>query len=230
MILNFFRYKITILVLVISYGMVCSSFAQSVYDFKTKRNNVKDREIEQGLSSDWKEDYSYKGNKNRNYYSSSRISITSKIRLRFLRGSYSSDDKDAIGITNNIVWDRFGLGQSVFKSEGNRSGDKYEVENRFFDLSYTFGNEYTLTLGGRAISGGEMTVTDTENIEFKSTKVYGSGYFSNFGIEFGFLEILLGYEYFRYVFVDFETESESAYWGHFEDFGGHYTIGIGLVF
>ena len=224
------RYKITILVLIISCGVVCSSFGQSVYDFKTKSNNVKDREIKQGLSSDWKGDSSYSENKSSYYSRPSTDSIQSKIRLRFLRGSYSSDNKDATTSSSHIIWDRFGVGQSVFKSEGNRSGDKYEVENRFFDLSYTFGNEYTLTLGGRAISGGEMTVTDTDNIEFKSTKVYGSGYFSNFGIEFGFLEILLGYEYFRYVFVDFETESESAYWGHFEDFGGHYTIGIGLVF
>tara|TARA_Y100001970_G_scaffold287817_1_gene413422 strand:+ start:998 stop:1687 length:690 start_codon:yes stop_codon:yes gene_type:complete len=224
------RYKITIQVLIISCGVVCSSFAQSVYDFKTKRNNVKDREIEQGLSSEWKGDYSYSENKNRSYSRSSINSIKPKIRLRFLSGSYSSDNKDATSLTSNIIWDRFGFGQSDFKSTGNRSGDTYEVENKFLDLSYTFGNEYTLTLGGRSLTRGEITITDTENIVFKSTKVYGSGYFSNFGIEFGFFEILLGYEYFRYVFIDFETESESAYWGHFEDFGGHYNIGIGIVF
>ena len=229
MVLNL-RYKITILALVILCGVVRTPFSQTVYDFKTKSNNVKDRGIEQGLSSDWKGDYSYKESKNMDYSSSSINSIASKIRLRSFRGSYSSDNKDATSLTSNIIWDSLGFGQSVFKSNGNRSGDKYEVENKFIDLSYTFGSEYTLTLGGRSVTGGEIIITDTENIVFKSTKVYGSGYFSNFGIEFGFFEILLGYEYFRYVFIDFETESESAYWGHFEDFGGHYNIGIGIVF
>ena len=131
------RYKITILVLIFSCGVVCPSFSQSVYDYKTKSNNVKDREIEQGLSSDWKGDFSSNRNNASSYSKPSRTSITSKIRLRFSRGSYSSDNKDVTNLTNNIIWNRLGMGQSIFKSEGNRSGSKYELENKkIVDVGY----------------------------------------------------------------------------------------------
>ena len=36
--------------------------------------------------------------------------------------------------------------------------------------------------------------------------VFGYGYFSILGIEFGIFEILLGYKYIRYTFTDLESE------------------------
>ncbi len=224
------RYKIIFLLAIIFCGVICQIFAQNVSEFKTRSNNVKDRNIKQNLSSDWKGDTSYSENTVSRYSRFERYSTPSKIRFRFLSGSYSSDQKNVTTSTSKIIWDQLGLGQSVFKSEGNRSGNIYDIENNFIDLSYTFGDEYTFTLGGRSITSGEINITSSESIKFNSTNVYGSGYFGILGVEFGIFEILWGYEYFRYAFIDFDTESSSDYWGNFEDFGGQYTLGLGLVF
>jgi len=224
------RYKIIFLVTIILCGVICPTFAQNVSEFKTRSNNVKDRNIKQNLSSDWKGDTSYSENTVSRTSRSQRYSIPSKIRFRFLTGKYSSDQKDVTTSTSKIIWDRLGLGQSVFKSEGNRYGNIYDLENNLIDLSYTFGDEYTFTVGGRSITSGEININSSESIKFNSTNVYGSGYFGILGVEFGIFEILFGYEYFRYAFIEFDTESSSGYWGNFEDFGGQYTFGIGLVF
>jgi len=218
------KHKIILPTLIFLFLRVYSSFAQNVNEFKLKSTNITDGRIGQNQLGDWNEEKSYKKKRESN------SSTSSKIRLRFLTGTYSSDQKNATNTTNKIIWDRFGFGQSTFKSEGNRTDYKYDIENKFIGLSYTFGDEYTFTLGGRSVINGEINITSSENIEYSSTKVYGSGYFWILGIEFGMLEILWGYEYFRYAFIEFDTESTSGYWGNFEDYGGQYNFGIGLVF
>ena len=224
------KYKIIFLVSIILCGVICPTFAQNVSEFKTRSNNVKDRNIKQNLSSDWKGDTSYSENTDSRSPKFSRYSTPSKIRFRFLSGNYSSDQRNVSTSTSQVIWDKLGLGQSVFKTEGNRSGNIYDIENNFIDLSYTFGDEYTFTLGAKSITSGKINITSSKSIKFNSTNVYGSGYFGILGVEFGIFEILWGYEYFRYAFIDFDTESSSDYWGNFEDFGSNYTLGIGLVF
>jgi len=165
-----------------------------------------------------------------NNQKSSEDSESSKIRFRGLSGTYTSDFQEVTSSTGTIIWDKLGIGQSVFKLKTSISGDTYDVENTLIEISYTFGDEFTLTLGGRSVTTGKLTITSSDSEIFNSSNVEGSGYFSVLGIEFGIFEILAGFQYTSYVFTEIETESTSAYWGSFEDSGGLYVTGIGLAF
>jgi len=161
---------------------------------------------------------------------SSKDSESSKIRFRGLSGTYTSDFQEVTSSTGTIIWDKLGIGQSVFKLKTSISGDTYEIENTLIEISYTFGDEFTLTLGGRSVTTGKLTITSSDSEIFNSSNVEGSGYFSILGIEFGIFEILAGFQYTSYVYTEIDTESTSAYWGSFEDSGGLYVTGIGLAF
>ena len=161
---------------------------------------------------------------------SQNIKLTPKIRFRYLYGTFNSDSQEAASSTSTIIWDRLGIGQSVYKFKTSISGDTYDLENTSIDLSYTYGYEYTLTLGISSVYSGELSGITSDSKIYNSSNVFGYGYFSIFGIEFGIFEILLGYKYIRYSFIDLESESTSLYWSSFSDSGSLYLTGIGLVF
>ena len=117
-----------------------------------------------------------------------------------------------------------------FKYKTIISGNTVDLENTSIDLSYTYGYEYTFTLGISSIDSGELSGITSDSKIYNSSDVFGYGYFSILGIEFGIFEILLGYKYIRYSFIDLESESTSLYWSSFSDSGGQYLTGIGLVF
>jgi len=123
-----------------------------------------------------------------------------------------------------------GIGQTVLKYKTIESGNTVDLENTSMDLSYTYGYEYTLTLGISSVDSGELSGITSDSKIYNSSNVEGSGYFSIFGIEFGIFEILLGYRYIRYTFIDLESESTSLYWSSFSKSGSQYLTGIGLVF
>ena len=159
-----------------------------------------------------------------------KIKFPPKIRFRYLSGTYTSDTQEATISTSSIIWDRVGIGQTVFKYKTIKSGNTVDLENTSMDLSYTFGYEYTLTLGISSVDSGELRGITSDSKIYNSSNVEGSGYFSILGIELGIFEILAGFQYTSYVFTEIETESTSAYWGSFEDSGGLYVTGIGLAF
>ena len=98
------------------------------------------------------------------------------------------------------------------------------------DLSYTFGDEYTLTLGNSAVYSGKFIGTTSDGQKYNSTNVFGYGHFSIFGVEYGIFEILLGYQFVKYAYLDLESESTAIYWSSFNDSGSLYLLGIGIVF
>ena len=210
--MSYLRFGILLLTLLILSDSFSLVLAQSIYDFKRKGTNVGQQIMDPYTKN---------------------IKLTPKIRFRYLYGPINSDSQ-ATRSTSTIIWDRFGIGQSVFKFKTSISGDTYDLENTSIDLSYTFGDtfgdEYTFTLGSSAVYSGKLTITSSDSEIFNSSNVEGSGYFSILGIEYGIFEILLGYQYTSYVFTEIETESTSAYWGSFEDSGGLYVTGIGIAF
>ena len=165
-----------------------------------------------------------------NNQKASEDSGSSKIRFRGLSGTYTSDFQEVTSSTGTIIWDKLGIGQSVFKLKTSISGDTYEIENTLIEISYTFGDEFTLTLGGRSVTTGKLTITSSDSELFNSSNVEGSGYFSILGIEYGIFEILLGYQYIRYAFIELESESSSTNWGSVRNSRGLYVTGIGLAF
>ena len=159
------------------------------------------------------------------------IKYPSKIRFRYLSGTYTSDSQEAASSTSSIIWDGVGIGQTVFKRKMSISGITVELENTSTDFSYTYGDEYTLTLGSSSVHSGEFIGITSDSKIYNSSTVFGYGYFSILGIEFGIFEILLGYKYIRYAFTDLESNTTtSLYMSSFDDSGSLYLTGIGLVF
>ena len=237
------RYGILLLTLFILSDSFSFVFAQSMYDFKGKSTNISP--FRMGTYSDESMDtysdesmdtYSdkpmgrYRDKSSVRSKDYQKIKFPPKIRFRYLSGSYTSDPQEATNSATSIIWDGVGIGQTVFKYKTIKSGNTVDLENTSMDLSYTFGYEYTLTLGVSSVDSGEFSgITSDSNI-YNSSNVEGSGYFSIFGIEFGIFEILLGYKHIRFTFIDLESEATSLYWSSFSDSGSQYLTGIGLVF
>jgi len=213
------RYGILLLTLIILSDSFSLVLAQSMYEFKTRGTNVSQHNM-----------VKYSNESPIISEDSQNIKLTPKIRFRYLYGTFNSDSQEATSSTSTIIWDRLGIGQSVFKFKTSISGDTYDLENTSIDLSYTFGDEYTLTLGSSAVYSGKLTITSSDSEIFNSSNVEGSGYFSILGIEYGIFEILLGYQYIRYAFIELESESSSTNWGSVRNSRGLYVTGIGLAF
>jgi hypothetical protein len=158
------------------------------------------------------------------------LKLNPNMKFRYLSGTYTSDLQEAAISTSSIIWEGFGIGQSVFKKKETISGDTVDIENKSIDLSYTFGEEYSLTIGGKSVSSGTLTVITSDSEIYNSSNVFGYGYLGILGAEFGIIEILLGYQYIRYVFLELETDSDSAFRESFMDTGGLYVTGFGFVF
>jgi len=220
---------LTLLILSDSFSLV---FAQSMWDFKGKSTNISPlypHHTGSKKSPVISKDYQSKGYQSKDYQN---IKYPSKIRFRYLSGTYTSDSQEAASSTSSIIWDGVGIGQTVFKRKMSISGITVELENTSMDFSYTYGDEYTLTLGSSSVSSGELIVITSDSEIYTSSTVFGYGYFSILGIEFGIFEILLGYKYIRYAFTGLEsnTTTTSLYMSSFDDSGSQYLTGIGLVF
>jgi len=224
------RYGFILLILLILSDSFSFVFAQSMYDFKGKRTNISPQ-------SDSRQLYPRTGSKkssviSKDYQSKDyqKIKYPSKIRFRNLSGTYTEDSQEATSSTYSIIWDGVGIGQTVFTYKTSISGTTVDLENTSMDFSYTYGDETTLTIGSSSVYSGELSGITSDSKIYSSTNVFGYGFFSILGIEFGIFEILLGYKYIRYSFIDLESESTSLYWSSFSDSGNLYLTGIGLVF
>jgi len=207
-----------------------------MYDFKGKSTNISPGRM-QTESKKSMDTYSEKSMDTYSRKSSvisedyQKIKFPPKIRFRYLSGTYTSDSQEAASSTSSIIWDGVGIGQTVFKYKMSTSGITVELENTSTDFSYTYGDEYTLTLGSSSVHSGEFIGITSDSKIYNSSTVFGYGYFSILGIEFGIFEILLGYKYIRYAFTDLESNTTtSLYMSSFDDSGSLYLTGIGLVF
>ena len=238
--MSYLRYGFVLLTLLILSDSFSLVFAQSMWDFKgkntnisplyphhtgSKKSSVRSRDYQ---SRDYQSrDSQSKGSQSKGYQ---KIKFPPKIRFRYLSGTYTSDSQEATYSASSIIWDRMGIGQTVLKYKTIESGNTVDIENTSMDLSYTYGYEYTLTLGISSVDSGELSGITSDSKIYNSSDVFGYGYFSILGIEFGIFEILFGYKYIRYSFINLESESTSLYWSSFSDSGSLYLTGIGLVF
>ena len=201
----YLRFGILLLTLFILSNSFSLVLAQSMYKFKGKSTN--------NLS-----------------VISEDLKLTPKIRFRYLYGTFNSDSQEATRSTSSIILHGWGIGQSFFKYKAGISGYTIDLENTSIDLSYTFGDEYTLTLGSNAVYSGKLTITSSDSEIYNSSNVEGYGYFGILGVEYGIFEILLGYQYISYAFIELESESSSTNWGSVRNSRGLYVTGIGLAF
>jgi hypothetical protein len=219
--MSYLRYGIVLLTLLILSDSFSFVLAISIYDYKRKSSSTV-----RPFSTDTPE---------KNRFSiipggSPYLILNPNMKFRYLSGTYTSDLLEAASSTYSIIWEGFGIGQSVFKKKGIISGVTYDIENKSIDLSYTFGDEYTLTFGSSTVYSGKFIGTTSDGQKYNSTNVFGYGHFSIFGVEYGIFEILLGYQFVKYAYLDLESESTAIYWSSFNDSGSLYLLGIGIVF
>ena len=226
----YLRYGFVLLTLLILSDSFSLVFAQSMWDFKGKSTNISPlypHHTGSKKSSVISRDSQSKRYQSKDYQN---IKYPSKIRFRYLTGTYTSDSQEAVSSISSIIWDGVGIGQSVLKYKTTHSEKSVDIENTMIDLSYTFGDEYTLTLGNSAVYSGKFIGTTSDGQKYNSTNVFGYGHFSIFGVEYGIFEILLGYQFMKYAYLDLESESTAIYWSSFNDSGSLYLLGIGIVF
>ena len=109
-----------------------------------------------------------------------------------------------------------------------KSGYTFDMQTQFTDLPYTLGESWTTTLGV-GIPSGIRKITTSSNSQYKSSTVFGVGYFAVFGLEIGIFEFLVGHrvnnvEYSK--FVSGSTTLDTKY----KVSGGQSMIGLGLSF
>jgi len=230
----YLRYGFVLLTLLILSDSFSLAFAQSMWDFKGKSTNISPLYPHAGSkkSSVRSRDSQSRGSQSRGSQSKGyqNIKYPSKIRFRYLTGTYTTDSQEAVSSISSIIWDGVGIGQSVLKYKTNHSEKSVDLENTMIDLSYTFGDEYTFTLGSSTVYSGKFIGTTSDGQKYNSTNVFGYGHFSIFGVEYGIFEILLGYQFIKYAYLDLESESTAIYWSSFNDSGSLYLLGIGIVF
>ena len=231
----YLRYGFVLLTLLILSDSFSLAFAQSIWDFKGKSTNISplyphhtgSKKSSVRSRDSQSKGYQSKGSQSKGYQN---IKYPSKIRFRYLTGTYATDSQEAVSSISSIIWDGVGIGQSVLKYKTTHSEKSVDIENTMIDLSYTFGDEYTLTLGNSAVYSGKFIGTTSDGQKYNSTNVFGYGHFSIFGVEYGIFEILLGYQFIKYAYLDLESESTAIYWSSFNDSGSLYLLGIGIVF
>ena len=231
----YLRYGFVLLTLLILSDSFSLAFAQSMWDFKGKSTNISPlypHHTGSKKSSVRSRDSQSRGSPSKGSQSKGyqNIKYPSKIRFRYLTGTYTTDSQEAVSSISSIIWDGVGIGQSVLKYKTSHSEKSVDLENTMINLSYTFGDEYTFTLGNSAVYSGKFIGTTSDSQKYNSTNVFGYGHFSIFGVEYGIFEILLGYQFIKYAYLDLESESTAIYWSSFNDSGSLYLLGIGIVF
>ena len=226
----YLRYGFVLLTLLILSDSFSLVFAQSMWDFKGKSTNISPlypHHTGSKKSSVISRDSQSKRYQSKDYQN---IKYPSKIRFRYLTGTYTSDSQEAVSSISSIIWDGVGIGQSVLKYKTTHSEKSVDLENTMIDLSYTFGDEYTFTLGSSTVYSGKFIGTTSDGQKYNSTNVFGYGHFSIFGVEYGIFEILLGYQFVKYAYLDLESESTAIYWSSEDVAGSLYLLGIGIAF
>ena len=228
--MSYLRYGFVLLTLLILSDSFSLVFAQSIWDFKGKTTNISPlypHHTGSKKSSVISRDSQSKRYQSKDYQN---IKYPSKIRFRYLTGTYTSDSQEAVSSISSIIWDGVGIGQSILKYKTTHSEKSVDLENTMIDLSYTFGDEYTFTLGSSAVYSGKFIGTTSDGQKYNSTNVFGYGHFSIFGVEYGIFEILLGYQFVKYAYLDLESESTAIYWSSEDVAGSLYLLGIGIAF
>ena len=142
--MSYLRFGIILLTLFILSDSFSLVFAQSMYDFKGKKTNISPLhdEYRTRKTSVISEDYQ-------------KIKFPPKIRFRYLSGTYTSDPQEATNSASSIIWDGVGIGQTVFTYKTIISGNTVDLENTSMDFSYTYGDEYTFTIGSSSVYSGK---------------------------------------------------------------------------
>jgi len=166
--MSYLRYGFVLLTLLILSDSFSLVFAQSMWDFKGKSTNISPlypHHTGSKKSPVISKDYLSKGYQSKDYQ---KIKYPSKIRFRYLSGTYTKDPQEATSSASSIIWDGVGIGQTVFTYKTIISGNTVDLKNTSMDFSYTYGDETTLTIGSSSVYSCELSGITSDS------KIYSS--------------------------------------------------------
>ena len=155
-----------------------------------------------------------------------------KIRIRALSGSAKGKTLTLSNTSIQFLWGGWGIGQTTMKFEKSKSGKEFSISNSFNDISYTFGEEISFTIGTGVLGSGKGTYTESQK-EFTSEKASGSANFFSIGIEFSGVEFLYGQRKFGFENKEFQrtaSGSTETVESNFKVNGTIHLLGIGVSF
>ena len=92
---------------------------------------------------------------------SGKSSDPTKIRIRALSGSAKGKTLTLSNTSIRFLWGGWGIGQTTMKFEKSKSGKEFSISNSFNDISYTFGEEISFTIGTGVLGSGKGTYKES---------------------------------------------------------------------
>ena len=143
-------------------------------------------------------------------------------KLRGIIGAGSSEKTEFNNKSMHFVWGQLGIGLSEFYMKSTSpTGQKLELQNQSWDLSYNFAVDQPLGFGVGFIVDGEAK---SSTLNLKSTAVSGNRVMVLLGTDLGKWEFLGGYQYSTFEYKNFTSTK------NFNMSGGLMVFGIGVGF
>jgi len=152
------------------------------------------------------------------------------LRFRHFQGEISSETARQKDSSFALHWKKWGIGQtrSEYALKGNY-GIQYEAVSKTNDLLYTFGSNWTLTLGISAVQGGEAKIQFLDHL-YRSEKISGYGAIAGFGVRWGIFEFLLRKSISEYNFEELKRDQSVEIEKPLRLKSDMLSLGIGLSF
>ena len=108
-----------------------------------------------------------------------------------------------------------------FKNTSSKN-DVYEMKNSSLDLSYTIGEDWTVTAGVGYVYGGKGSITSASSArKYETESVSGFALFGLLGMVWEGLEGLIGARYYSTNYTEFKSTNTSEFY----TLGKPYSIG-----
>ena len=152
------------------------------------------------------------------------------LRFRHFQGEISSETAHQKDASFALHWKKWGIGQtrSEYAIKGNYE-IQYEAVTNTNDLLYTFGSNWTLTLGISTIQSGEAKIQFLDHL-YRSEKISGYGAIAGFGVRLGIFEFLLRKSISEYNFEELKRDPSVEIEKPLRLKSDMLSLGIGLSF
>ena len=153
-----------------------------------------------------------------------------QLRFRYLTGEITSGESKLKNQSIALHWKKWGLGQtqSNYESKG-LYGIQYDASTKTNDFLYTFGQDWTLTLGMSLTNSGQARIRFLDHL-YLSQKVSGHGFLGGVGVQWGILELVIRKTTSEYTYSEFIKEGSINLGNDLKIKSESLSLGLGLSF
>ena len=128
------------------------------------------------------------------------------LRLRYLFSQNTKNNRNLNNTSIYIIWKKIGIGQSNLKyKQITNNNALYDMSNSSLDISYTFGSNWTFTIGKGVVYKGMGSISFFDNNKVETEKVKGDSSFGIIGFEIGLIELLIGLRENQIKYTEFKS-------------------------